>query len=368
MNIKSTTINKLITFIFFSILSTQTVAFPVIYDTDMAIDDWLALLYLAKNKDSELKAVTISCSGETHCDSGERNVISLLDLIKSQGPIPVAAGDAYPLDGYFVFPEAWQKDSDTLSGVPIAKPSYAPSDLSAVELLHSTISQSGEPITIVAVGPLTNIAQWLMAYPDDAKNVSRLVIMGGSLDAIGNIIVPGFTTNHPNKKAEWNLFVDPLAAQIVFDSTLAIELVGLDVTNHVNVTHDYVAHFSTLATTPEAKFADQVYKKNDWFIDSGEYYFWDVLAVLTATHPELCVAEVTALNIGVDIVKDPKHLDTSDLSIPKIRWDGKPRSHLDAATAGVISRSKTGQPISVCMQTNAEKALKIFTDTLTVEQ
>lgn len=350
-----------------SLFSLQASAFPVIYDTDMAIDDWFALLYLAKNKQSELKAVTISCSGESHCEPGERNAISLLDLIKTQGPIPVAAGDAYPLDGYFVFPEPWQIDSDTLSGVPIDPPSYAPSTLSAVELLHTTISQSEEPITIVAVGPLTNIAKWLMAYPDDTENVSRLVIMGGSLDAKGNIIVPGFTDNHPNTKAEWNLFVDPLAAQIVFDSPLNIDLVGLDVTNHVNVTHEYVAHFSTLANTPEAKFADQVYKKNDWFIDSGEYYFWDVLAALTATHPDLCVPEMTALTVNVDTIKQPKHLATSDLSMPALRWDGKPRSHLNAATAGVISRSEAGRPIAVCVETNAEKALRIFTDTLTAE-
>ena len=76
---------------------------------------------------------------------------------------------------------------------------------------------------------------------------------------------------------------------------------------------------------------------------------------------------MTALTVAVDIVKQPKHLATSDLTMPAHRWDGKPRSHLDAATAGVISRSEAGRPISVCMETNAEKALKIFTDTLTAK-
>jgi inosine-uridine nucleoside N-ribohydrolase len=358
---------KLLPLVLIILFSSRTMAFPVIYDTDMAIDDWFALLYLAKAKDSQLKAVTISCSGESHCQPGEKNAISLLDLVTTQDKIPVAAGDAYPLDGFFVFPSAWQKDSDTLSGVPIAAPSYPATELHAIEVIHHTILNSDEPVTIVAVGPLTNIAQWLMAYPDDVTKVSRLVIMGGALDTKGNIIVPNFTDNHPNKKAEWNLFVDPLSAQIVFNSDLAIELVGLDVTNHVNVTHEYVAEFSKIAHTPEAKFAAEVYKKNDWFIDSGEYYFWDVLAALTSTNPELCQAEQTPLSIGVEKVTDPKHLATSDLTMPKQRWDGQPRSHLNAETAGVISRSKTGKAIAVCLKTDAKKALAIFNATLTAE-
>lgn len=346
-------------------LSTTTHAFPVIYDTDMAIDDWFALLYLAKNPDAEIKAVTISCSGESHCDTGTQNAISLLDLVPTQKPIPVAAGDAYPLDGYFVFPSAWRKDADTLSGVAVAKASYAPSTLSAVEVLHQTISLSKTPITIIAVGPLTNIAQWLLQHPNDVKNVNRLVIMGGALDTKGNIIVPGFTDKHPNTKAEWNFFVDPLAVEIVLNSALNIQLVGLDVTNHVRVTHEYVAHFKALVDTPAGKFAKQVYEKNDWFIDSGEYYFWDVLAALTTTNPELCTAEPTPLAVQVEALKNPTYLATSALNMPAKRWDGKPRSHLKAESGGVISRTVYGPVINVCIKTNAKKALKLFTETLT---
>ncbi len=344
---------------------TTSQAFPVIYDTDMAIDDWFALLYLAKAPEAELKAVTVSCSGETHCAPGTSNVISLLDLVETQAQIPVAAGDAYPMDGYFVFPAPWQKDADTLSGVPIAKPSYAASSKSAVQVIHDTLEASDTPVTIVAVGPLTNVAQWLLQYPKQMSQVNKLVIMGGALDTKGNIIVPSFTDNHPNTKAEWNLFVDPLAAEIVLNSGLNIELVGLDVTNHVRVTHDYVEHFKTLADTPAAKFAKQVYEKNDWFIDSGEYYFWDVLAALTATHPDLCQAESTPLAVDVEKVSKPAHLATSDLSMPSKRWDGKPRNHLKAANGGVISRTVYGPAIDVCMQTNAQKALDTFTITLT---
>jgi len=348
-----------------SVISFSTQAFPVIYDTDMAIDDWFALLYLAKSEKADLKAVTVSCSGETHCRPGMKNSISLLNLVRSQKKIPVAAGDPYPLDGYFVFPEPWQKDSDTLSGVPVVSNIYRPSRFHAIEIIHNTIEASDEPVTIIAVGPLTNIAQWLQTYPEDSNKVAKLIIMGGSLDAKGNIIVPGFTDGHPNTKAEWNIFVDPLAADIVFKSDLNIELVGLDVTNHVKVTHDYVAEFNKLAGTPESLFAKQVYKKNEWFIDSGEYYFWDVLAAIISTHPELCGPERTPLGVKVDVVNTPVYQGTSDLSMPDKRWDGKVRNHLKAETAGVIYRTTEGPEIDVCMQTNREKALSIFTETLT---
>ncbi|GLS25705.1 nucleoside hydrolase [Marinibactrum halimedae] len=337
---------------------------PVIYDTDMAIDDWTALLYLAKHPEVDIKAVTVSCSGETRCKPGVENVISLLELADNTQPIPVAHGDAYPLDGYFVFPVEWRDDSDTLSGVPIDKPSYKPSNKHAADVIHDIVNASKEPVTLIAVGPLTNVHQWLERYPQDKPKLGRLVIMGGSLDAKGNIEVPLFTKGHPNKKAEWNLFVDPVATEFVFKSGLPIEMVGLDVTNKVKVTAEYVANFKKLVNNPTAKFVDQVYDKNDWFIASGEYYFWDVLAALVVTNPELCVAEKTPINVAVDYVEKPVYTKTTDTSMPAKRWDGKPRRHIDESTAAILSRAKSGPKVDVCMKTNAKKALKIFTDTL----
>lgn len=345
--------------------SWQAQASPYILDTDMAIDDWFALLYLAKSPDAELKAVTVACSGESHCDTGKNNAISLLNLVKNQPQIPVAAGDPYPLDGYFVFPAPWRKDADTLSGIQLLAPTYKPAKQSAREVLHQVISISDEPVTLVAVGPLTNIAQWLQTYPKDMDNVNRLVIMGGTLDTKGNIIVPKFTDGHPNKTSEWNFFVDPLAARIVLASGMPIALVGLDVTKEVKVTHEYVENFDSLVSNPASRFAQQVYQKNDWFIESGEYYFWDVLAALVSTRPEMCVSELTSVKVTMDYVQKPAYTQSSDFSMPAKRWDGKPRRNIRAATAGQVSRAKNGPVIDVCMQTDASMAYDLFTRTLT---
>jgi inosine-uridine nucleoside N-ribohydrolase len=111
--------------------------------------------------------------------------------------VPVSCGDPYPVDGHFVFPVPWQEDMDRLSGVDVTPSSRRADERHAVDLLHDTLAAAEAPVTLLATGPLTNIAQWLARHPDDRAGVERLVIMGGALDVPGNIIVPGFTDDHP---------------------------------------------------------------------------------------------------------------------------------------------------------------------------
>lgn len=345
-------------------LSLHSNATPIIFDNDMAIDDWAALLYLLHHPKADVIAVTISASGESRCAPGIANTHSLLDLSgKVKGDIPVACGDDYPLDGYFVFPEVWRKDSDTLSGVPIAPSKRIAPKIHAAELIHQQLQARTEKVMLIATGPLTNIAQWLERYPDDKSKIEKLVIMGGNVDAPGNIIVPLFTKGHPNTTAEWNIFIDPVAADKVFAAGLPIELVGLDVTNSVKVTTQVAKHFKQAVHTPSAAFWDAVLDKNDWFIDSGEYYFWDTLSVLIAMNPELCEGDQLPLRVHHDIAKEP-WLQTSDLSMPKTRWDGKPRQHLDAKTAGTLEQDTSYPSMKVCRKTNPERIFKEFRDTL----
>ncbi|MEP5765153.1 MAG: nucleoside hydrolase [Halieaceae bacterium] len=338
---------------------------PVIFDNDMAIDDWATLLFLEKHPAVETIAITIAGSGESHCEPGVRNALALLQLAGRRDPVPVACGDATPLDGYFVFPEAWQVDSDTLSGVAIPASSQAGSEQHAVEVIHTAIASSTEPVVILATGPLTNIAQWLARYPDDVAGVSRLVIMGGSLDAPGNIIVPGFSDGNPNTEAEWNLYVDPVAADRVFRSGINLEMVGLDVTNKVRVTAEFASDFKARATDPAAKFWDQILDKNDWFIASNEYYFWDVLAALVVVEPQtLCRGKRFSLGVKHQC-SDDIWAASSDLSMPPLTPEGNPRCHLDAATAGEVHRVEGASSVMVCQATDASRAFEIFTATLT---
>lgn len=341
-------------------------AIPVIFDTDMAIDDWAALLFLQRHPKVDMLALTIAGSGESHCEPGMKNALALLDISAPGTDIPVACGDPWPLDGYFVFPVPWQEDMDILSGVPVEPSERGPYEGHAVELIHEQIVASEEPVVLIATGPMTNLAQWLETYPEDAAKVSRVVLMGGAIDAPGNIIVPGFTDDNPNTEAEWNFYVDPVAADMVLRSGLPIELVGLDVTNHVLVTSEFADYFKSVVDNPAAAFWDGVLDANDWFIDSNEYYFWDVLAALAIVDRDTyCQGEMAALRADWNAAETP-WLPTSDMTIPETTWKSEPRQHLDAETAGVVRflEDQSEPNTLICRETNATAAFEEFVGTL----
>ena len=333
---------------------------PIIFDTDMAIDDWGALLFLAQHPNAKLLAVTTNGAGETRCAPALRNIPSLLAL-SDANPVPFACGDDYPLDGFFAFPEPWRIQADTLSGVSIPTIDLPPEPGHAVELIHSTLANAAQPVVIVATGSLTNIAQWLERYPQDKAKVARLVIMGGAFEHKGNIIVPNFTDGHPNVSAEWNIFVDPVAAAQVFAAGLSLEVVGLDVTNDVQVTAEFAAQFKRSTPTPAARFWDRVLDDNDWFIASGEYYFWDVLAAIVALEPSFCEGSMEPAYVTVETTEQPA-FETA--SIPATRIDGSPRRHLDPGQSGITRTGGTGPAVKVCRETKGDAALALFADTL----
>jgi pyrimidine-specific ribonucleoside hydrolase len=289
-----------------------------------------------------------------------RNIPALLDLTQ-ETDVVIGCGDDYPLDGYFAFPEPWRVQADTLSGVKIPDSKRTVSEDHAVEVIHNVLTKEDEPVTLLATGSLTNIAQWLTKYPQDKNKVSKLVIMGGAFDAPGNIIVPGFTDNHPNTQAEWNIYVDALAADIVVKSGLEIEMVGLDVTNEVKVTTEFAKDFKKRAKTPAAKFWDDVLDDNDWFIDSGEYYFWDVLAALVVIDPEFCQGEMSSITVQYDLADKPTEWAHS---FPTTTTDGQPRKHYDPKTFGVLTASGDNPPAKICRKTDAAKAFELFTTTM----
>ncbi|MFK7829493.1 MAG: nucleoside hydrolase [Congregibacter sp.] len=338
---------------------------PVIFDTDMAIDDWAALLLLARHPQVDLLAVTVAASGEAHCAPGMANALAMLDLADPHSQVPVSCGDDYPLDGFFVFPEAWQKDMDTLSGVPITPSERSGDTRHAVELLRDVIAGVDGPVTVLATGPLTNIAQWLSKYPDSQNGVDRLVVMGGVLDAPGNIIVPGFTDDNPNKGAEWNIYVDAVAADQVLRSELAIELVGLDVTNSVQVSRAFADRFKAQVDNPSAAFWDAILDANKWFIDSKEYYFWDVLAALVVLDQDLfCAGEHMALGAMFEPTDTP-WWPTTDKSMPERSSAGGQRQHFAGETAGVLVPREGRANTLFCRDTDPEAAFSLFMDTLT---
>jgi inosine-uridine nucleoside N-ribohydrolase len=245
---------------------------PVVIDTDMAPDDWMAILFLLQRADIDVKAITVVGTGETHCAPGVINALRLVALAGESG-IPAGCGRETPLAGNAVFPEEWRMRADTLNGLEAPEIEASPGG-DAVKMLISIIKTSPQQVTLLALGPLTNLAEAIQADPAILENIEQIYIMGGALEVLGNVSYAGID----NQVAEWNIFIDPLALQQVLESGAPVTLVPLDATNHVPVDLDFYFQLQANHRTPEAAFVYQLLNAQFSSITSGQYSFWDPLA------------------------------------------------------------------------------------------
>jgi len=189
----------------------------IILDTDPGIDDALALMLALASPEVRIEAVT-TVSGNVYVDFTTRNALALLELL-GRGDIPVARGSAWPLlrkpvDAAFVHGD------NGLGGVELPEPRIKAVGKHAVDVIIETILSAPGEISLVPIGPLTNIALAARREPAIIQQVREVVIMGGAL------LVPGNDT----PTSEFNIFADPHAAHIVLHAGWPVRLVALDVT------------------------------------------------------------------------------------------------------------------------------------------
>ena len=327
---------------------------PVIIDTDMAIDDWLAMLYLLHHPQTEVLGVTVTGAGEAHCLPGAQHAVDLVDITPQKG-IPVACGPTEPMDGFHEFPSAWREGADTFYGVPLKASQRGFDKRTAPDLLIDLLKAANTKVKVVVLGNATNVALAIEKVPQIKDKIERIYFMGGSIWAGGNIIVPNFTDHYRNKTAEWNILIDPIAARKVLESGVPVTLVPLDGTNHVKVLSADAAMMKKAAQTEGAKFFSAILDKTKWFIDSGEYYFWDALTAALVLHPEYCTTQ--ELPIEVVVAYSDKTNGTPLPAFSKKRWDGEARRNFDPYFAGATLLSDRGAKTSVCVSAKA-KAFK----------
>ena len=149
------------------------------------------------------------------------------------GDVPVSCGAEAPLVGDNAPPAEWLTTIETVEALGLPE-GGEPVAQDAVALFTSTIQDSPEPVTVLALGPLTNVGAALEATPELAENIEMIYVMGGAVD------VDGSSVSEENTVAEWNIYCDPHAARLVFESGAPITLVPLDATNEVPVTPEFV--------------------------------------------------------------------------------------------------------------------------------
>ena len=172
-----------------------------------------------------------------------RNALSVLTLL-GRTEVPVAAGAVSPLERELeTAPHV--HGSSGLEGADLPHPTVGPLDLDAVEFMAQAVRLSDTPVTLVPVGPLTNIAEFRRRHPDLFARVHEIVLMGGSLGE-GNI----------TPFAEFNIWVDPEAAVEVFEGTRPVTMMGLDVTHQALFTLADTDRLERLGSRTAIVFAD----------------------------------------------------------------------------------------------------------------
>jgi pyrimidine-specific ribonucleoside hydrolase len=190
---------------------------PILLDCDPGHDDAIALLLALASPELELLGVTTVAGNQT-LDKTTANALRVLEFV-GRGDVPVAAGADQPL-ARDLFIAAYVHGESGLEGPALPEPQGTSVGQHAVDFLAERILGAARPVTLVPVGPLTNVGLLLARHPEAAERIERIVLMGGAIRE-GNV----------TPAAEFNIYVDPEAAWRVFHSGLPVTMIGLDVTH-----------------------------------------------------------------------------------------------------------------------------------------
>jgi inosine-uridine nucleoside N-ribohydrolase len=318
----------------------------IIIDTDPGTDDAIAILLALNSPELDVRALTV-VPGNVTAQQGLENALKLASLT-NRCDIPVAGGAQHPLFQKLITAELWH-GANGLANVDLpaskckADPRFGP------DLIIQMIHESPHEITLVPVGPLTNIALALLKDPSIVPLVKEVVIMGGSISG-GNV----------NAAAEANIYNDPEAAQIVFQAGWRLTMVGLDVGD--KTLYDQ-AHLDQLAKThgPENDFIVKVLSfligQEAKYGAGGGSPMYDPLAVGTAIDPSI-------------VVTQPMHVDVESRGeftrgeTVANRHNAVERNVLHGDRYIIEGVDHVEPNVQVCTGVNAEKFLQLLNSRL----
>lgn len=196
----------------------------ILIDTDPGIDDAMAIFFALASPELEVVALT-TVFGNAAAPVCTANALRLLE-IAGRTDIPVAEGAHAPLAMRFRGPADFVHGTNGQGDAPLPAPTTSPTREGAVELIVREVMAAPGEITLVPLGPLTNVARAMQAEPRLAANLAGIVLMGGNVFCGGNA----------TPAAEANIVNDPEAADVVLGATCPIVMVGLDVTERIVMT------------------------------------------------------------------------------------------------------------------------------------
>ena len=217
----------------------------IIIDTDPGIDDATAIFFALASPELDLIGLT-TIFGNVKTSLATTNALRLLE-IANRPDIPVAEGTHDPLTTRYTYNTDHIHGSDGQGNVYLPPPQLKPIQQTAVNFIIKQAKKFPGEITLVPIGPLTNLALALRLEPNLPNYIHEVVLMGG------NAFVPGNAT----QAAEANIYNDPEAADLVFGADWNVTMVGLDVTHQVNMTRDDIAQYAPM-NNPMAQHAAKI--------------------------------------------------------------------------------------------------------------
>jgi purine nucleosidase len=299
----------------------------VIIDCDVGVDDALALILAFHSPELEVKAVT-GVNGNVPLKLVFENIRKVLSLIKPQDQPHIAEGANQPLEGPSVYAHSVHGESG-LGGAKIERQAdetwwhffHGPAD----ELITKLAYQHPKEITLIATGPLTNVALGIRRDPEGMRRLKEVVSMGGAVRTKGNV----------TPYAEFNLFSDPLAARIVFESGLPVTLVPLDVTHQVFLTSELLEKRVNPLGNAFSKFVIDAIGYDltaHQFLRREVMFLHDPLAVGAVVNPGLVKKERLCLQVETE----------------------------EGGHFGQITEVEEGPEIDVCLEVDAKGFLELF--------
>jgi inosine-uridine nucleoside N-ribohydrolase len=303
----------------------------VMIDCDVGVDDALALILAFHSTELEVKAVT-GVNGNVPLNQVFENIQKVLSLIRPQPKPLIAKGADQPLRGTTLYAHSVHGKS----GLGEAKIElregeqwWAVAPHPADELMIRMVRQYPNELTLIATGPLTNLALALQKDPKGMRKLGEVVIMGGAVRTKGNV----------TPYAEFNIFSDPLAAKIVFESGLLITLVPLDVTHQVILSAQWMEDKIIPLRNALSKFTIEATGYDTMggkFQNKQRIYLHDPLAVGVAIDPDLGKKERVAIRVETD----------------------------EGERYGQTAEVEEGLKTDVCLGVDAERFLELFVSSL----
>lgn len=290
-------------------------ALPLLIDTDPGQDDAVAiLLALAARDRLDLRAIT-TVAGNVPLERTTANALRIRDLA-GRPEVPVHAGADRPLV-YGLETAEFVCGPDGLAGAGLPPPASRADPAHAVEALIATARSGTETLTICALGPLTNIALALRLAPDIAERIGRIVLMGGAQN-LGNI----------TPAAEFNTYVDPHAAAIVFGSGIPVVMFGLQVTHDAVPRPEDLAAIEGLATATARAVHGMMARPRAGGLGTAGYPMHDPCTVALLLWPELFAGR--DCNVEIETGPGPLRGRTT------IDWNGRLKRNPNAHVIGSL--------------------------------